>query len=208
MFRRIPRVRLPGIAVRFSSPFLTFAYLKGARPLIIFRWTLISPPFSNFRCYPVLKTVIFQHLTMHSRFPLQQPPNCPVCGSAATRQITQSQESGNFLRPYYNCRSGHGSKFITWDDDRDVHSDNPPCSCGHPSRLHQGNGPNAGSWLACSAKQCTFKREMRITEHVVELDSTPQNPGILQQDHTVYSLRRSEEPVPYVFPARVLVITL
>lgn len=145
---------------------------------------------------------------MPSRFPLQQAPKCPVCSSAATRHVTQSQERGNFLRPYYNCKSGHSSKFITWDDDRDVYSGNPLCSCGHPSRRHQGNGPNAGSWLACSAKQCTFNQELRTTEHMAELDSTPQNPDILHQDCTVYSETLIDEPAPYVFPAKVSTMTI
>ncbi|KXL46122.1 hypothetical protein M433DRAFT_160112 [Acidomyces richmondensis BFW] len=62
---------------------------------------------------------------------------CPWCGRKDNNlyfYITRtSNRNGNAGRPYVKC--GPCQKFITFQDNRGVHLDNPKCKCETPARL-------------------------------------------------------------------------
>ena len=94
------------------------------------------------------------------QFPLATPPRCRDCrAEAGDRRITLADnENGNGARPFYTCPQSH---WITWDDDRGIDANNPPCRCkpGSPSRRdHVGKRkPNAGDeFWKCATGTCWF----------------------------------------------------
>jgi hypothetical protein len=89
-----------------------------------------------------------------------RPPNCLRCGTLSVRHITSTANTlGNVGRPYYNCPTCRGINFVSFDDHRGVHADNPLCLCGQASRI-QVAGPESriphGVHFVCASAECTF----------------------------------------------------
>lgn len=103
----------------------------------------------------------------HDPLPISPPPvpgkpRCPLCGSGnphLTRHITRtSNRNANSGRPYLRCDTCN--RFVTFLDERGVHSVNRRCDCGNPSRI-QVAGKHKGRSLhfVCSAGACNFYEE-------------------------------------------------
>jgi hypothetical protein len=72
--------------------------------------------------------------------------------------ITFRHSCGEVTRPYYVCmicnnskpdvcrNCGHSRGFITWDDNIGLHSGNPRCYCGFPSRQNRKAGDAPAVW--------------------------------------------------------------
>ncbi|KAL1969791.1 hypothetical protein VTN77DRAFT_7300 [Rasamsonia byssochlamydoides] len=86
-------------------------------------------------------------------FPLSERPKLCWAGEHEAPPLIKRRtrtfkhpELGEITRPYYMCTTcdsnktnvfrncGYPRGFVTWDDDIGLHSDNPRCYCGVPSR--------------------------------------------------------------------------
>jgi hypothetical protein len=112
---------------------------------------------------------------MSRTFPLNPPPNCPLCGSVAQRDLTKNLGSAGRRRPYYFCINNHKRKFVRWDDNEGISNNNPQCQCGHSSRLNVNGTSN---WYDCSSMSCNFRSNAPANVDAVELDSTPSVHGV------------------------------
>jgi DNA-directed RNA polymerase subunit M/transcription elongation factor TFIIS len=83
---------------------------------------------------------------------------CPICGREPKYFVTRrSNRNGNAKRPYYKCIPCN--KFVSFDDDRGILTQNPPCDCSVQSRMQVAGKFAAtarGLHFVCAKGKCGF----------------------------------------------------
>lgn len=125
--------------------------------------------------------VLFQSLSIQRglttniqpTFPMQDVPRYGRCDYQPKHRtiVSPHNPNGNAGRPYYFCikcqfnrkcgvsTNGFRKGWISWDDDRGIQQNNPPCHCRSMSRqdkagIHSSH-PGRGFWT-CATGSCAY----------------------------------------------------